>query len=139
MLSDVTSRVTRNLRSPDASTKRVRLCIWLPDQALNLVTGVSYRSASRQSVRLCSGVDDMDASDALDVATDVAAPVIPTASCRMEAIDDRKPSTGGRGHRPTGADQSLSPKASRPAGAARPWSLPMIDGAYAIPAPAAPR
>jgi hypothetical protein len=42
------------------------------DQALNLVTRVSYPSYASISSRSSSRVDDMDAMDDLDVATDVA-------------------------------------------------------------------
>jgi hypothetical protein len=42
------------------------------DQALNLVTRVSYPSNASRSSRSSSGVDDRDVMDDLDVATDVA-------------------------------------------------------------------
>jgi hypothetical protein len=45
----------------------------IPDQALNLVTRVSYPSYASTSSRTFADLDAMDAMDDLDVATDVAA------------------------------------------------------------------
>ena len=56
----------------------------IPDQALNLVTRVSYTSISRQIVRIVPRADDTDASDDRDVATTVAA--APTCIALLESL-----------------------------------------------------
>jgi hypothetical protein len=59
----------------------------IPDQALNLVTRVSYPSNASISSRSSSRVDDMDVTDDLDVATDVAAHTGPLGRSNVSDAD----------------------------------------------------